>query len=133
MKSQELVLVGAVAAGGALGSVGRYLLGAFIQGRAAPGFPMATLVINVAGSFLLGLILQAALEGTGMSPATRLFLATGFCGGFTTFSTFSYETLRLVEEGEHAPAVAYVALSVGLSVGAALGGAMLARRLFARG
>lgn len=133
MNRQELVLVGAVAAGGALGSACRYLVGAFIQGRSAPGFPVATLAINVVGSFLLGLILQGALEGTTMSPGMRLFLATGFCGGFTTFSTFSVETLRLVEEGEHAPAIAYVALSVSLSLAAALGGVTLARRLFARG
>lgn len=132
MNRQELVLVGAVAAGGALGSVCRYVVGAFIQGRSAPGFPVATLAINVAGSFLLGLILQGALEGSAMSPGTRLFLATGFCGGFTTFSTFSYETLRLVEDGEYVPAAGYVAASVVLSLIAALGGVMVARRLFAR-
>ena len=125
--------MGAVAAGGALGSACRYLVGANIQGRSAPGFPVATLAINVAGSFLLGLILQGALEGTTMSPGMRLFLATGFCGGFTTFSTFSHETLRLVEDGEYVPAAGYVAASVVLSLVAAMGGVVLARRLFARG
>ncbi|HEY0995622.1 MAG TPA: fluoride efflux transporter CrcB [Gemmatimonadaceae bacterium] len=134
MTRQDLALVGGVALGGAIGSVARYLLGTFVQGRAGPSFPLGTLLINIVGSFLIGVILEMALDASAMSPLARLFLATGFCGGFTTFSTFSYETARLVEEGEATRAVVYVMLSVGVSLTATLLGFMLVRRLLgARG
>jgi fluoride exporter len=124
-------LVAAVAIGGALGSVARYLLGAYIQGRVATAFPVGTLVINVAGSFLLGLFVQLGLDTAAVSPEVRFFLTTGFCGGFTTFSTFSYETYRLVEDGEFGMAGLYVAASVVLAlIGCALGMSS-ARRLLA--
>jgi fluoride exporter len=122
-------LVAAVAIGGALGSVARYLLGAYIQGRVSTAFPAGTLVINITGSFLLGLFVQLGLDTSAVSPEVRFFLTTGFCGGFTTFSTFSYETYRLIEDGEFGTAGAYVTGSVVLSlIGCALGMAS-ARRL----
>lgn len=117
----------AIAAGGALGSVARYLLGALVAPRAA-GFPWATLAINVSGSLLLG-ALAVALAGPGPSPAARAGLTVGFCGGFTTFSTFSLETLALLEQGSYARAGAYAAASLVLSVAAAMAGAALARAL----
>ena len=117
----------AVAAGGALGSVARYLLGALLAPR-APGFPGVTLAINVSGSLLLG-ALAVALAGPAHSPAVRAGLTVGLCGGYTTFSTFSLETLALLEQGSYARAGAYAAASVVLSVAAALAGAALARLL----
>ena len=126
-------LIAAVAIGGGLGSVARYLVGAFIQDRVATALPVGTLAINVVGSVLLGFFVQIGLASAAFGPEIRFFLTTGFCGGFTTFSTFSYETLKLVEDGEYGTASLYVASSVVLSlVGCAIGMAA-ARRLISGG
>src|SRR5262249_12661030 len=114
-------LIVAVAFGGALGSVARYLVGAFIQDRATT-FPLGTFVINISGSLLLGFLVRLGLETTAVGPELRFFLTTGFCGGYTTFSTFSYETMHLFEDGEYRTAGLYVVFSVILAlVGCALG------------
>lgn len=118
-----------VALGGALGSLLRYGFGAWVQGLAGPGFPYSTLFINALGSFLLGLVVGLSLEGA-LSGEARLFLAMGVLGGFTTFSTFSYETVLLLQDGEWSKALLYVLLSVllGLSLaflGYRLGGALV--------
>jgi fluoride exporter len=122
-------LIAAVAVGGALGSVARYLLGAFIQDRVSIGLPVGTLVINVVGSLLLGFFMAIGLETTAITPEIRFFLTTGFCGGFTTFSTFSYETYRLIEDAEYGTASVYAVGSVVLSVLACALGIGAARRL----
>lgn len=122
-------LIAAVAVGGALGSVARYLLGAFIQDRVSIGLPVGTLVINVVGSLLLGFFMALGLETTALTPEVRFFLTTGFCGGFTTFSTFSYETYRLIEDAEYGTAGIYAVASVVLSVFACALGMGAARRL----
>ena len=88
-----------VAAGGAIGAAARYLLGGFVQAHLGPGFPWGTFFVNVTGSFLIGVVLVLVERGTLPSEA-RLFLAVGILGGYTTFSTFSYETLRLLAAGE---------------------------------
>ena len=124
-------LVAAVAVGGALGSVARYLLGAFIQDRVSIAFPLGTFVINVVGSFLLGLFVQLGLDTSAISPEVRFFLTTGFCGGFTTFSTFSYETMKLVEDAEYGTAGLYVASSVVISLIACALGMSAGRRVVA--
>ena len=121
----------AVALGGALGSMARYFVGSFVQLRAGAGFPTGTLVINITGSFLLAFLLRYALDGGSLSPELRLLLTTGFCGGYTTFSTFSYETAALMRDGEHARALTYVGASVGLSLLATFLGFSLADRLLA--
>src|SRR5689334_14649785 len=90
----------AVAAGGALGAVLRYYLGGTALGRAAAPFPTATFVINVTGSFVLGLFLTLATERVHMSTHLRLAIAVGFVGAYTTFSTFEYETAKLIEDGD---------------------------------
>lgn len=116
-----------VAVGSAFGGVGRYVIGGAIQQRFGLAFPVGTLVINIAGSFLIGFILRLALGGTQMSPETRILLTTGFCGGFTTFSTFSYETATLIEGGQYRRAAIYVALSVVVSLVATFAGFALAQ------
>ncbi len=93
----------------------RYALGTWIQQLTGSGFPWGTLAVNVTGSLLLGFI-YAFLEGTAVAPEWRLFAGIGFCGGYTTFSTFSYESIRLLQDGEWKGATAYVLASVALSL-----------------
>jgi CrcB protein len=95
-----------VALGGALGSVGRFWLSGLVATRIGSAFPWGTLLVNVSGSFLIGL-LGALVEPGGrryLSPAGREFFIYGLCGGYTTFSSFSLQTLELVREGEIARA-----------------------------
>jgi CrcB protein len=89
-----------VAIGGGIGSVTRYLVGGWFAGRFGPAFPYGTLVINVTGSFIIGLFLAFAQERISFSPYWRLFFAVGFLGGYTTFSSFEYESVRLLQDGE---------------------------------
>jgi fluoride exporter len=118
-----------IAAGSAIGGVSRYLLGGFLQRQAGGTFPVGTLIINITGSFLLGLILRYAVETPTLSPEVRAFLTIGVCGGYTTFSTFSYETVALMEDGQWPRAVLYVVMSVGLSVLATFLGIAAAREV----
>jgi CrcB protein len=118
-----------VALGSAAGGVARYLLGGWIQQRSGGSFPIQTLLINVTGSFLLGFIQRYALETGAISPEVRTLLTIGFCGGYTTFSTFSFETVRMLEDGDWRHASLYIGLSVLLSVGAALLGLVAARQV----
>jgi CrcB protein len=120
-----------IAFGSALGGAARYLFGGWIQDRAGAGFPVGTLVINVTGSFLLGLLYRYAADSAAITPEVRAMLTIGICGGYTTFSTFSYETVRLLEEGEFGRAGLYIALSILLSVAAAFLGLMAGRELVA--
>ena len=101
----------AVAAGGALGAVLRYYLGSTVLGRVAAPFPTATFVINVTGSFVIGFFLTLATERVHMSPHLRLAVAVGFVGAYTTFSTFEYETAKLIEDGDVTRALLNVVLS----------------------
>lgn len=118
-----------VALGSALGGVLRYLIGAAVEARWGPGFPVGTLAINVAGSFLVVLLLDLALATPAVSAEVRGLLTVGFCGGFTTFSTFSLETMRLLNGGDYRRAGLYVGLSVIGSVAAAFLGGAAARTL----
>ena len=118
-----------IAVGSALGGMGRYLLGGLVQRLLGAGFPSGTLVVNVTGSFLLGLFLRFGLETTTLTPELRAFLTIGFCGGYTTFSTFSYETVALLEDGEWARAGLYLVASVFLSLAAMALGLAAARGL----
>jgi CrcB protein len=102
----------AVAVGGALGAVLRYFLGGAVLSRVPSRFPIATFVINVTGSFILGLFLTIAAERVPFSPHFRLAIAVGFIGAYTTFSTFEYETLRLAEEHGLSLALLNIILSV---------------------
>ncbi len=119
----------AVAAGGALGSVLRYYLGGSALARAHSPFPTATFVINITGSFIIGFFLPLATERFHINPHWRLAVAVGFVGAYTTFSTFEYETARLVEDGDLLRAALNVLLSVLLGLVAVWAGIILARKV----
>jgi CrcB protein len=121
-----------VAIGSALGGVARVLLSAAIQQKAGTVFPIGTLLVNISGSLLLGFLMTYALSTTAISPEVRGLLTAGFCGGFTTFSTFTYETMLLVEEGELGRAALYVLVSVVVSLIGVYLGITAARGLVAR-
>jgi fluoride exporter len=118
-----------VAVGSALGGMSRYLVGGLIQRLTETSFPTGTLFVNFSGSLLLGLIIRYALETPGFSPEIRGLLTVGFCGGYTTFSTFSYETMVLLESGEWIRAGLYVAASLLLSLAGTFLGFALAREV----
>ena len=120
-----------VAIGSAAGGVSRYLLGGFIQRILSTSFPAGTLVINLTGSALLGFLLRYGLDAPAMTPEIRGLLGIGFCGGYTTFSTFSYETVALLEDGDWRRAGLYVTLSVAGSLLATFAGFVAARELIA--
>jgi CrcB protein len=117
--------------GGAAGSGARYLLSGWVLGVTGSTFPYGTLAVNLLGSFLLGALMQIGLTTEWMSPAVRLGLTTGVMGGFTTYSTFSYETTRLLQDGAWGSAAlnvggtvlgCLVASVLGLSAGKLLAG-----------
>jgi CrcB protein len=115
-----------IAFGSALGGAARYSLGGLVQ-RWAPGaFPLGTLTVNILGSLLLGFIVRYAIETPAVSAEIRAFLAIGFCGGFTTFSAFSYESATLLQRGDWSRLAMYAGLSLVLTVAAVLMGAALA-------
>lgn len=123
--------VWAVAVGAAAGGVARYYLGSMIQQRFGFGFPWGTLCINVSGSLLLGVFVRYAIATPAMSLELRALLTTGFCGGYTTFSTYSFETAMLLEEGRYERAALYAFGSVLLALAATACGFVLARELIA--
>jgi CrcB protein len=115
--------------GGAVGTAARYLLGGLIARWAGPDFPYGTLLINVLGSFLIGIIQQVGLSSLVLPEALRVALAIGVLGGFTTYSSFSYETIKLLEAGSWAAATTYVALTTGLCLACCAAGLTLGRVL----
>lgn len=117
----------AVAIGGALGAVSRYGLDGWIERRVESSFPWSTFVINISGCFLVGFLVAAVVDRERAPQWLRVGLIVGFCGGFTTFSTFAQETLDLLEGRELALALASVAGSVVLGVVAVLGGTKVGR------
>ncbi|MCP9958117.1 fluoride efflux transporter CrcB [Streptomyces sudanensis] len=113
-----------VVVGGALGAVLRYLADLAIRSRCDPDFPWGTLAVNVLGSLTLGV-----LTGAAVAAPVHALLGTGLCGALTTYSTFSYETLRLGREGPVRYAVANAAATVAASLGAVAAGLALGRML----
>lgn len=119
----------AVALGGIVGCCARYGITQLVQLVYGRSFPLATLIINVLGCFLMGFLFFETLERVSVSPTLRTAILTGGLGGFTTFSTFAMEALLLMEDGETRTAVLYVLASVILGFAAAAFGAWLARNL----
>jgi CrcB protein len=119
------MLILGIAVAGALGAPARYLLDGYIQARARGELPLGTLVINVTGSLVLGFLTGLALYH-GFPATPKAVLGTGFCGAYTTFSTFAYETVRLAEEREFSGAARNVIASLLLPALAAAAGWMLA-------
>lgn len=117
----------AIFLGGGLGSIARYGLQLLMHERIVPyTFPWATFTVNIAGSFIIGLCYALAAKYE-VSDELRLFLTAGVCGGFTTFSTFSNDSLALLKSGEIMMFSIYVALSIMLGIAAALAGASLGK------
>jgi CrcB protein len=116
-----------ISLGGALGTAGRYLLSVWLVRALGPAFPYGTLAVNVIGSFLLGLIMQAGLDTTLVSPTARAVLGTGVMGGFTTYSTFNYETLQYLQEGAWAMAGLNIATTLLVCLAAGALGVAVAR------
>lgn len=108
--------------GGGLGSVLRFSLGKWVNAFHNHHFPFGTLVVNVAACFALGAIIGLADHKQIFSPSARIFWTIGFCGGFSTFSTFSSETIYLLQNGFTTSMILYISLSLLLCVGATLAG-----------
>ena len=124
-------IVAYVALGSAVGGVARLLFTAFVQERIGGTFPMGTLLVNITASFLLGFIIRYAIAAPAITPELRALLTTGFCGGYSTFSAYTFETAALIEEGQYQRAGLYVVLSVGLALIAMFGGFIVAREVIA--
>lgn len=125
-----MINIALVAAGGAIGSVFRYLVGVWSMRLAGPKFPWGTLAVNVVGSFLIGLLVELVARRLNASMEMRLFLVTGVLGGFTTFSSFSLDAVALFERGALGLSAVYVLASLAVSITAVFAGLALGRSLF---
>ncbi|EAR22154.1 fluoride efflux transporter FluC [Nitrococcus mobilis] len=119
----------ALAIGGILGVYARYGLTRLIQSLVGPGFPLATLIVNLLGTFLLAFLFILTLERITISSAVRTGMLTGGLGAFTTFSTFIMEALLLIEDGQAGKATLYLVLSIGLGITVAFGAVYIARNV----
>tara|TARA_R110002074_G_scaffold170006_2_gene332269 strand:+ start:51907 stop:52281 length:375 start_codon:yes stop_codon:yes gene_type:complete len=119
----------AIAAGGSIGAVMRYLVSTGVHGWFGKGFPYGTLVVNVLGSLAMGLLYELFLQRMSVSPEIKAVLLVGFLGAFTTFSTFSIETINLIEQGDLLKAMLNILASVVLCILAAWCGLQIVRQL----
>lgn len=122
--SRTLFIVGA---GGFLGSVARYYASQLVFRYFPTSFPYGTLLVNITGCFIIGIIYALSAKGNIVSPEWRLFLATGFCGGFTTFSSFAYENVALLRDGELFYTFMYLAASIIIGFLAAYAGILIVK------
>ena len=116
-----------VGIGGFIGSVLRYLVSLLFARLDIANFPLATLSVNILGCFLIGLVLGLTERGSFTAGEVRSFVVIGILGGFTTFSAFSYETIRLLQEGAFGPAAGNIFLNVALGLGATWLGLLLSK------
>lgn len=121
----------AIACGGALGALARHKVGSVAMLLFGSGFPYGTIIVNIVGSFLLGLLAGGLVFKFSLPQEARAFLMVGFCGAFTTFSTFALDFATLMERGNPMLAGVYVALSVAGAILAMFGGLTIMRGLFA--
>ena len=119
-----------ICAGGAAGTGARYLLSGWAVSVLGPAFPYGTLAVNLIGSFCVGLLMQVGIATPFLSPTVRLALTTGVMGGFTTYSTFNYETIRYAQDGSYAFALANVGATLVGCFLAGLSGVAVGRWLF---
>jgi fluoride exporter len=118
-----------VGIGGCLGSILRFWLGNYVGSKMGTRFPYGTFVINITGSFLIGLVFAFLTERSQWSPYWRYLIPIGFIGGYTTFSSFEFEALRTIQEGQFGIGLLYVTSSVVLGLAAAWGGLIAGRAL----
>lgn len=116
-----------IALGGALGAVSRYGVSGFFLQMLGPDFPYGTLVVNITGSFVLGVVIGLGAHHIVLSEQFKLFFVTGFLGGFTTFSAFSLNAVTLFERGEMLQASGYILVSVFVSIAMLMAGLALTR------
>ncbi len=116
-----------MALGGALGSLARFFVASTVQSAAWPGFPWGIFVVNVSGGFLMGLIVELSALKLQLTPEVRAFLTVGILGGYTTFSTFSLDSVLLIQRGAWGAAAAYMVGSTVLSVLALFAGRWIVR------
>jgi fluoride exporter len=121
---KTLLLIGS---GGFLGSISRYLASRFLQNSFPSTFPLGTFFVNVSGCLLIGLIYGFSERSALLTPGWKMFLAAGFCGGFTTFSTFANENLALLRDGDFFQFFLYTGLSVFLGIAATFLGVLITK------
>ncbi|HKJ41887.1 MAG TPA: fluoride efflux transporter CrcB [Sunxiuqinia sp.] len=118
-----------IGAGGFLGSIARYLTQIMVERMFHSSFPWGTFVANVAGSFIIGAIYALSDRGNLLTPEVRMFMAVGFCGGFTTFSSFAYNNLSMISESNYFQLLANVGLSLFFGISAVFLGIIAIRTL----
>ena len=131
MKNEFLNII-YVGSGGFLGSIARYGIARLFQNYSLVFFPYSTLSANIIGSFILGFLINIILSTALINPRISLFLTVGFCGGFTTFSTFSYENFTMIRDGEFVQAIIYILFSIILGLLAMYVGFVLSKYIIAR-
>ena len=123
---KTLLLIGS---GGFLGSISRFLTSRFLQNNFPSAFPFGTFVVNITGCFLIGVIYGFSERSSLLTPGWKMFLTVGFCGGFTTFSTFANENLALLRDGDFFHFFIYTGLSVFLGIAATFLGVIITKIL----
>ncbi|MCX6155224.1 MAG: fluoride efflux transporter CrcB [Candidatus Kapabacteria bacterium] len=116
--------------GGFIGTAARYVLSQYIHKIFLTNFPLGTLIINLIGCFLIGIIIELFNKGNIMSPEVNIFLTVGICGGFTTFSTFSYDSINMINEYEYINLIIYLGISIFIGLSLTLAGKYLVNYLW---